>query len=371
MIQYLQCRVLIVGGGPAGATAARELAKYGIDHILLEKDMTFRKPCGGGLMLRAFEEFGISPTLIEKLVSSIHVVSPKGRRVRVDISDAPLAIVDRARFDAALRSEAKGAGSRLIEAKAYRVERGEKVRVWARSTEERMLIEAEYLIAADGVNSLIRKKLCHTLPSRVLTHYADMRTLHTESCQFWFGRRIAPGHYAWLFPHHQGSNVGTIIDPKGSSQHPIIHFLSRLDTEEQPRIKGYHIPQWREDILYQGRVFFVGDSASIVLPFTYEGIYYAMQSARMAVEAIVAGDPLQYTLKWRSINQKRFRFLRLLQHIFLYSDFMAERLVALYAYPRFQRAVIGYWMGKREPVGSVRTLWKVAKVLLLSSLYKR
>ncbi len=79
----LSAKVLVIGGGPAGATAARFLADQGIDVILLERNLFFVKPCGGGLSIGAFDELGIPKTAIKKEVKKIRVISPLGERLDI------------------------------------------------------------------------------------------------------------------------------------------------------------------------------------------------------------------------------------------------------------------------------------------------
>jgi len=69
----LSAKVLVVGGGPAGATAARFLANNGVDVILLERNLSFVKPCGGGVSISALYELGIPKTMIKKEVKSIRL----------------------------------------------------------------------------------------------------------------------------------------------------------------------------------------------------------------------------------------------------------------------------------------------------------
>ncbi len=76
----LSTNVLVIGAGPAGATAAKVLSKNGRDVVLLERNLAFVKPCGGGLSINAFDEFGIPGNIIQKEVKVIRLISPAGKK---------------------------------------------------------------------------------------------------------------------------------------------------------------------------------------------------------------------------------------------------------------------------------------------------
>ena len=364
----IKCMVAVIGGGPSGANAARTLAQGGVDVVLIEKDFSFEKPCGGGLFLRAFDEFDLPKSLIKKRVDTIDIVAPTLEKVSVDISDFPLGVVHRQAFDHTLRKLAETSGAALIEAKMHSIstEAG-SVTIEAHRTDGKMIqILAEYVIVADGVNSPSRRRLLGENPSRVLTYYADLHDEQTASCQFWFGDDISPGYYAWIFPHHKGINVGLVADDKHRMRQFYDRFFAKAGIKEAaPKPKGYFIPHWKPMTLYRDRVFYVGDSASLVLPFTYEGIYYALKSGKLAAEAILKNDPDLYEKSWNGLYLKKFKFLRILQSIFLRNDWWATQMSRFYRHPKFQRAVIGYWSGAKEPSGFFSTIYKAFKALIL------
>jgi geranylgeranyl reductase len=359
--------VIVVGGGPSGAIAARELANKGIDVALIEKNLSFEKPCGGGLFLHAFDEFDIPKSLITKHVTNIEIVSPSKETSTVDISEYPVGVVHRREFDSKLRSMATDAGAKLLEGKVFdaAVDGGKVlVRVHRKNNEDITLV-SKFIIAADGVNSTIRKKLLGAPPSRILTYYADIKNEESDSCQFWFGSDIAPRHYAWIFPHYRGINIGLTNDDMGHIGSYFKSFLNKASFKQySPKPKGYFIPYWKKQVLYKDGVFYTGDSASLVMPFTYEGIYYAMKSGRLAARAIIANAPIQYEKDWNELYLKKFRFLRLLQTVFLKNDWLASKMSALYKNPRFQKAAIGYWTGAKRPEGGFfSTLYKIVDAL--------
>jgi len=366
-MQRIDTEVLIVGGGPAGANAAKYLALGGKNVILIEKDLTFEKPCGGGLFLKAFDEFNIPKELIKKKVTTIEIVSPNLEKTSVDISDFPLGVVHRQDFDAKLRQMASDAGAKVIEAKMYSlITKKDSVITYAKKSDGRSIeIHSQYLIAADGVNSPTRRRMLNETPNRVLTYYADLKNQETKACQFWFGDDISPKHYAWIFPHHNGVNIGLVANDKRRMRQFYQRFFEKASIRDKlPRPKGYFIPHWKEMTLYKDRIFYVGDSASLVLPFTYEGIYYALKSGKLSADAILANEPSLYEKSWNRLYLKKFRFLRLLQTIFLRNDWFATKMSRFYCHKRFQRVVLGYWSGTREPAGVFSTIFKATKALI-------
>lgn len=364
-MKKLSCRVLVVGGGPAGATACRELNRLGINNILLEKNLNFTKPCGGGLMMSAFSEFNIPKSLINKKISKIEIISPTLKRAVVDIRDYPLTIVNRYEFDRKLRELAREGGTTIIEAKAYNIYLKNSPIVFAKSKNMEFEIYAQYIIAADGVNSTIRKKALNETHSRIITRYMDIENINIDSCQFWFGSDISPKHYSWIFPHHNGINIGLACDNEKQIGAYFHNFLKKSGLESSNRAKRYYIPQWSGErvVYFKKNIFFVGDSASMVLPFTYEGIYYAMKSASIAVNAISKNEPSIYQKEWERLYLKKFKFLRLLQRLFLSNDYFSEKLVQLYQRKSFQKSVIAYWVGEKEPTDRISTIWKFIKVI--------
>src|SRR3954454_410053 len=109
------CSVLIVGAGPAGATAARTLARTGARVTLLDR-ATFprNKPCGGGISIRVLQRFPYLETELQRIgvhtVSRLQLEGPDGHRVLIQ-SDVPAALmIRRVEFDALLVALAVEAG---------------------------------------------------------------------------------------------------------------------------------------------------------------------------------------------------------------------------------------------------------------------
>lgn len=360
-----ECEILIIGAGPAGATLAKELSKNGIDTVLIQRNLNFKKPCGGGLRVDAFEEFGLDRAQIKKDVNKI-ILAFKEKRVTLDIKENPIAIVQRREFDSYLRDEAQKAGSTLYEATFVDAKRKGDSMLSSIKVEDKLhTIKSKYLIAADGVNSKVRRVLNGDAPLSLMTSYADLVEFESNDCEFHFGKKIAAKEYAWSFPESNGANIGTII--QGDTPY-MQNFEEYLGVDEPHKRFGYKIPKYNKILFYKERLFFVGDSAGQVLPFTYEGIYYAMSSAKILADVLVRGaEPSEYEKEWNKKHLKKFETLKKLQKIFLYNDISISIMMRLYQSESIHKKMIDLWLRDRDMDINFRFFMRLFKRLLLRS----
>jgi len=338
--------VIISGAGPAGAMAGKYLAASGKKVLLLQKDLSFKKPCGGGLRIDAFDEFDLDRKTIQSIVNEI-VIESKRSHITYDISNCPLAIVDRMTFDQSIRRDAVNAGAELLEEKVINIlttDTGVKVETEGKSGENRY--EADYLIAADGVHSFVRKQIRKEKVPAYLTHYSDIMSLKTTKCHFYFGT-ISKGAYGWRFPYGNGSDVGIAAAQKDKKY--IDALFDILGLEKDHKIRGYKIPVWQEPLFYDKRIFYVGDAAGQVLPFTYEGIYYAMKSAKILSEVIVEEcDPEVYEKRWNYLYLKKFSTLSRLEKLFLHHDLMIHVMMKTLERAEVRKKLLTLWMDQYD-----------------------
>jgi len=366
----MRTQVLVVGGGPAGATAARRLSESGIEVILAEKDLRHRKPCGGGIVSSALEELGIPRKIAHRTVNTIRFVSPSGRRLDIPLKGGEILVVDRRAFDSLLRDLAGASGARVLEGEFSGVQStGGRLRSRVLINGGTEIIESDYLVASDGVNSRVRSSLGLESPQYVFTLSSPVGGLETDACEFWFGSEHAPSSYSWVFPRVDegphvpgagppagGCSVGTGISHRcGRDARSFFQrFLERLNID--PRgvdARGYKVPVWKNGLYNKGNILFVGDAATQVMPFTYEGIYYAMKSGEFAAEAIINNRPSLYGKLWRRRFLSRFRLMRTLEGVFLRDDAGAERLFDIFSRSDVQEASMRLWLRKDASRGSL------------------
>ncbi len=355
----LNAKVLVIGGGPAGTTAARFLAKEGVDVILLERDSSFKKPCGGGVPSTTFDEFNIPKTLIKREVNSIRLVSPQGEKLDIDLKGGYLAIVERGEFDNALRKIAEKDGARLIEGEFLRFIGGKPYRVEAIISGLKTEIVTEYIIAADGVNSKVRTALGIRPSKAFFTAHERIEGVTINLCECWLGSLHAPRFYSWIFPKSNGILAGTGSSEPGNINNLLERFMKRRGMVSGGLKRIYRIPIWEGDLYNKGKVIFAGDSAGQVMPLSYEGIYYAMKAGELAGRAIIEGRVDSYKKMWEAMFQRRFALMDKLRKYFLKDDSSAERLVALHKRPEIQEASMRLWLRKDSSKEGLQTYIKL------------
>ncbi len=344
----LSANVLVIGAGPAGATAAKVLSKNGREVVLLERNLAFVKPCGGGLSVNAFDELGIPGNIIQKEVSVIRLISPAGQKVDISLKGSNLAIIERGEFDRELRRQAQGCGTKLIEAEFINILRNKRYKVEAISGTGRYEITAEHIIASDGVNSRMRTALGIKPVRAFFTMSEKIQGMSADCCEFWFGASHAPMSYSWVFPRTRGILIGTGGCEQGKIKSLFERFRERKGIQTEGEKRVYRIPVWTGDLYNKSKILFAGDSAGQVLPLTYEGIYYAMKSGEFAARAIIEDKADNYKKMWRSRFQKRFMLMNALRDYFLKDDNSAERLVALHGRPEIREASLRLWSIKDD-----------------------
>jgi len=361
-MKSIRTEVLVVGGGPAGSIAARALARESIDTVLIEKNLSSVKPCGGGIPSTAFTELQLTDCPVSKYVDTIKIISPSGEPVPIRLKGAKIAIVNRGDFDAALREETRKSGTAILEGEFRRF-----IRIGKTATSEVSVggetihIEADHVVAADGVNSRVRAALNINPVTSLLAVSVKIREEETDCCEFWFGNSHAPRCYSWVFPQDKGISAGT-----GSFNYREIKTLWQRFAERRALrtpgslvpgdgipLRGCRIPVWQGDLFTKGKIFFTGDAAGQVLPLTYEGIYYAMKSAEFAATAIIEGRKRDYQMLWEKNFGKRFSVMKRLSEHFLRDDRQTERLVQFHKRPEVQDASMRLWLLKDLGMGSL------------------
>ncbi len=295
--------VVIVGGGPAGLTAARAAAGAGVDVLLVETHREIGKPllCAEGISVEGLSQV-VEPDddWICSRITGIKLISPNGECLYMDHPEAGFTI-DRTRFEPHLARMAVDAGAEIVtdcRADDPVRDNGRFTSISLFSEGARRDVRFRILIAADGVESVVARKaglVKHLLPSR-LASCAQYRLedidVDSETTEMHFDCSIAPGGYIWVFP--KGShfaNVGLGFVPTLAEDMNPFDMLDRFVGRrfESFRIAGRMmgvVPLFEgRRTMLRGNVMAVGDAARVVDSLSGAGIATALYSGLLAGEA--------------------------------------------------------------------------------------
>ncbi len=313
---------IVIGAGPAGATAARRLAEAGLSVLMLERCRLPRhKPCGGGLTAKAQGLLGIPiDHLVLNRAVAVQVRVGAGKRVRFAARRTAVWMVRRKELDLRLVEEAARRGVDVHEAEAARAL---ELAPRASLHSDRGSYRGSVVIGADGAESRMARWLEIPRPRRwMVTLDAELEMdrgpLGGEAVVD-FG---IPYGYAWLFPKSDHCSVGIGSFHRGYARE-LHERLRRFAVETGVPLRGAFQPVGHRiptglgpGPLHRGNALLVGDAAGVADPFFAEGISYSLLSGHLGAEAAMdylAGrshDLAPYTRRLKAALRADFRLWR-------------------------------------------------------------
>jgi geranylgeranyl reductase family protein len=364
--------VAIIGGGPAGATAAEHLAHAGARVTIYEDRPGWEKPCGGGLPFRAVQRY---PFLAEapaehKAVHRAELVASNEDILHIELN-RPLLIYSRSVLNQLLLHRAQQAGAQLIKDHIGGFSRqGARWKLQGRMAE----YHADYLVLAAGARSPLRAQLATPFAYRDF-----MLTLgyYVPACDDVLRIQFFEGFegYAWSFPRTDHLDVG-ICGKTGDNMAGL-----RLRLRRFVRSLGYSLPceaapvfshllpaltaeSWNNLRLAGPGWALIGDAAGLVDPVTGEGIYFAMRSGELLAQALVSNAPEAYPERvWDEFGCRLALGARLAR-LFYREDFLGQpsttRLVQFGTGSRtFLRLVQDLLEGSQSYAGLAGRLYRI------------
>ncbi len=380
--------VVVVGGGPSGATAATELARDGRSVLLLDKAGRI-KPCGGAIPPRLIQDFAIPDSLLVAKISSARMVSPADAKVDMPIDGGFVGMVDRDVFDEWLRERAVKTGATRIDGTFKTITQqddGTAVVEFVPKESGRggdaVSVRTKAVIGADGANSAVAQQ---TMSAKdkvpyVFAYHEVIKSPHnpdadfaSNRCDVYYRGALSPDFYSWVFPHGDHTSVGTGTANKGFSLRESVKELREtagLDQAETVRREGAPIPLRPRKKWDNGRnVILAGDAAGVVAPASGEGIYYAMLAGQFTAQAV---SEFLETADARVLAKARKRFMKehgrvfwilgIMQKFWYSSDKRRERFVTICKDPDVQQLTWQAYMNKKlvrkKPVAHVKIFFK-------------
>jgi geranylgeranyl reductase family protein len=331
--------VLVIGAGPAGSFAAERLAVAGIRVALFDgRPAGEPKACGGGVTSKALKAW---PHLLEatgRMIDELELYSPGGKRLHLELEE-PFAIYSRTAFDSYLRERAGKSGAYIVDERVSFRARANVNEDWTVRARSGAVWSAPMIVAADGANSPIAKRLAGPLPPAEMEVAFGYRTPLPKA------EKSAPtivaflpgwAGYAWAFPRvdHISFGIATSQDAFDHQlldellwkfmlgyyrmrEDPTAHLwtsrkrdaaldsqieaeLRRVAERYAARIPGLAPKTWDTRRASGEGWALIGDAAGFADPVTGEGIYYALRSAELFSEAYLEGKVSDYENRWRA-----------------------------------------------------------------------
>lgn len=289
------CPFAVVGGGPAGGSAALALARAGAGVDLYLPSRPGEKPCGGAVPEHVLPHLeGFDPSSLPAVIGPEAVLEDaRGSALAVDLEG--IRIFRRADLDRAICEAAVAAGARPF---PHKVESLDGTRIGDRSY--------DWVIGADGARGRTRRSLGLESQGESVGLGASLSGLSCDRLVLAFPD-LADA-YLWIFPRPGGASVGIAWTPErlsdGAARAALDAFLDRHLPAGWRDLPGpryrYPIPvfgPWTLEGVREGvsrRVLLVGDAAALADPLTREGIRYGMLSGLWAAESLLAGTPEAY-----------------------------------------------------------------------------
>lgn len=350
----------MVGGGPAGSSAAETLAKAGIQTYLFERKLDNAKPCGGAIPLCMVSEFDLPPEIIDRRVRKMKMISPSNIEVNIGhtLKDHEyIGMCRREVLDSFMRNRAADLGANLINGTVFKLEQPATsdqpyTLHYVQEDGTAQTLEVDVVIGADGANSRIAKEIDAGDYNYAIAYQERIRlpedkmTYYNELAEMYVGDDVSPDFYAWVFPKYDHVAVGTGTmkinkDRIRELQAGIrARAAAKLEGGQIIKVEAHPIPEHPRPRRVVGRVALVGDAAGTVTKSSGEGIYFAAKSARMCAETIVEtsnsgrripteADLKLYLKRWDKAYGMTYLVLDLLQRVFYRSDATREAFVEM------------------------------------------
>jgi flavin-dependent dehydrogenase len=332
--------IAIVGGGPAGCLAGALLATAGNDVHIFDEKLAWEKPCGGGITFKALQQY---PFLAEaraesKSIEHCELISPSGKRVRFRMQH-PVAIFSRLALNGSLLDRARSAGATVHGERVPKIEGSAGAwRLIAPRGEHR----ASYLILAAGARNPFRGQFtAPILPDDLMATAGYYIPVHSSLMQIQFLEAIRG--YIWVFPRLDHVSAGIAGKMGEVSTRALRRELEQWLEQNGFSLDGatfysHILPSLRaqtmERIETSGNGWaMVGDSAGLVDPITGEGLYYALRSAELCAQALLANRPEDYKLRLEEEVLPELRLAARVSERFyrgqVFGESVTEQMVAL------------------------------------------
>ena len=364
-------RVAILGGGPAGAFAAEQLASAGLSVQLFDEKLAWEKPCGGGLTYKAYSQY---PFLLEnsvpkRIVSETVLAAPRAGEVTLKL-DEPLLIYSRFDLNRLLLERAERAGAQIEKTRITELSRSGSG--WNLHTKAGTA-RADFCVVATGARNPLRDVGTQLKPEDAMSALGYYIPGEQTRIDIQFLPRLEG--YIWVFPRCGHLSVGICGkgEPAGSLRKRLEQYLVERGISWKGAAFYSHLlpsletASWKSNRVAGEGWMAVGDAAGLVDPITGEGLYYAIRSADLASQVLLAdaAEPAECTASYRRLLRRDFTAdlefgSRLAKRVFLgrylFGSVPSRMVQFTRRSPRFSAVMQDLFSGKQPYLGLKRRL---------------
>jgi len=312
-------KVIIVGAGPSGLSCAEQilaLSEFDVTVVDKKSKVGENPRCAGGLSLYMVEKVGFfvpSDSVVARL-RRVRIYSPNGKYWELRGDTDYGCVLDRSKFEYDMAERVEGLGGKIVVGHLVSTK---DLEFWQS--------QYDYIVGADGPESIVRQwlslpKISGTDMDIGLQKTITMDYYPQDTIEIYFGEKVAPGGYAWIFPGGKGLvKIGLGIPVwRGWRAHQLLdNFIERQVTNpRQVNQIAKQIPRAKmpQTGVY-GRIVLVGDALPSTDPVTGGGICQGIASGKAAGRAIAEGELQHYDtyISWlRKQNNQRYRLKNVL-----------------------------------------------------------
>ena len=303
--------VIIIGAGPAGLTAARNLAEADIEYMLIDRSEKpgETKPCGGFIPSTTLERFSVPYVEGHQKIDIARMKFPGKELVSIRFNEPVGVNVSRGALGKTLYGEIRGINTHsLLGSSVERVETDTKsCRVIVMKNDNETILESKLIIDASGANPVsqrfipVRKRIPNSQMGYGLQYHIKVEGDLDSSNTFLYGNKFSPGGYCWIFPRGNIAVVGTggLVTRVRENERRTHEYLDNLLKEVEPfrsELAGGTIVKKDSALMplcgvmrpsFGKRILLAGDAAGHCSPISGEGIHYSMVGGKCAAMTAV------------------------------------------------------------------------------------
>jgi len=373
--------VIVIGAGPAGSVAARDIARAGGRVALVDGSHPREKACGGGVTGRALQLLGLDAgSTGGRAIENVRFEAGLSS-VSVTLPERYLDVFSREAFDRTLRDAAREAGAVTLDARAASLQRSGGR--WTMTAGGSSTLTAPWLLGADGAGGIVRKQVTQPLRRSQLSIAAGSYVDGSDISEIVVRFVDNPSGYLWSFPRPGHLAVGTCAQADVTST-AAMHAITDRWLDAYPPAQGRPRRRYAWPIPSLGAADFdderpagegwmlLGDAAGLVDPITREGIYFAVRSGMLAAAALATPHPAQrYTESVRDELHDELRRAARLKAGFFRPRFTALLVEALQHSGGIRDVMIDLVAGRQPYRGLKRRLLGTLEMGLAYRLLRR